>query len=157
MKPVPVIVLQYGRFELTEQCISSLRAQTYPAQIFLVDGASPRRDQADLNRLAALADRHIFLDENLGYAGGNNRALTQLLEEEAEFFFIVNNDTFLDARCIEELLGAMARHLRAAQIGCQVLYADGTLQAAGAQVAKPLWEPRLIGHLKDKRDYLREV
>jgi GT2 family glycosyltransferase len=157
MKAVPVIVLQYGRFELTEQCIASLRGQTHPVQIFLVDGASPGRNKRDLTHLASLADRHLFLEENLGYAGGNNRAIAQVLENGADFFFVLNNDTVLDPHCVEALVEAMERHPRAAQVGCQVLYADGRLQAAGARLVKPIWEPQLIGHLKDRRDYLNEA
>ncbi len=157
IEPIPVVVLQYGKFELTTSCLKSLREQKVSTQIILVDGNSPGKSNEILQKLAEQADQAMFLDKNLGYAGANNKAIAAVLEgAESEYVFVVNNDTIVDPVCLPKLLEAMARHPKAAQIVPQVLYPNGTLQAAGGQLKRPEFEPRLIGHLGRPDDHGHE-
>lgn len=145
---VPAVVLQYGRFDCTRRCIASLRQQSWPVEVVLVDGDSPGKSAPELRELAELADRSLLLDSNLGFAGGNNRAIEPILETGAEFFLIVNNDTTLDPQAVRELVRGMQAHPGAAQTCPQVWYPDGRLQAEGATIEPHGFEPRLLGHLQ---------
>lgn len=145
----PVVVLQHGRFDLTQECLRSLRAQTTPVEIILVDNDSPGRRPEQLAVLATQADRSILLERNLGYAGANNVAFREILNTSTPYFAAVNNDTRLAPDCIELLLQAAAVHPRAAQLCPMVLYPGGGLQAAGGTIAMPLFEPRLLGHREE--------
>lgn len=155
MKPVWIIVLQYGKFDLTRKCFETLRAQTFPVKIFFVDGFSPNRDMGELQELAKLADKYLFLDQNLGYAGGNNRAIELLLPEKPDYLMILNNDTELDPDCVEQLMKVATDHPEAGEICPLVFYPNGKLQAAGGKIVKPLFEPQLLGHLEAERTDLK--
>src|SRR5690242_3561203 len=152
---IPVVVLQYGRFDLTEHCIKCLRRQTVPVDVILVDGCSPGRSEYDLASLAKQADQFIQLEENLGYAGGNNCALQTIIDSPAEYVFILNNDTDLPPDTIARMVQFADRHPKAAQVCPTVHYADGRLQAQGGTIAEKLFEARMIGHLRPQEPYTR--
>jgi len=151
---IPAIVLQYGRLDLTVRCIASLRAQTHPVEVVLVDGATPGVDGAALQAVAALADRALCLQSNRGYAANNNTAIAAVLQDAGTTaFLLVNHDTELDPGCVARLLATLQAQPRAAQVCPQVRYPDGRLQAAGAWIEPRLFEPRLRGHLEPPEHY----
>jgi GT2 family glycosyltransferase len=143
---IPVVVLQYGRFDLTAPCLASLRQQTHPVEITLVDNDSPGRSDSILRELASLADRHHFLEENLGYAGGNNVALREILTASSEYVIVVNNDTELSPTCVASLVRFADDRPHAGQVCPRVEYPDGRLQAAGGRIRAHDFEPQMIGH-----------
>lgn len=149
---VAAIVLQYGKSNLTEQCLRDLRAQKgVELKIWLVDGASPDFDEAVWSRLAAQADHAIRLEQNQGYAGGNNAALRQIMNQKQrpEFVLVLNNDTELSSGTVQALVETAQRHPKAAQVCPCVMYPDGRIQAAGGTIREDLFEPQMIGHLAD--------
>lgn len=150
---IPAIVLQYGRLDLTARCIASLRAQTHPVEILLVDGATPGADPEALTRLAASADRSLRLATNRGYAGNNNAAITEVLASDRDCFLLLNHDTELAPDCVAQMAAALQAHPRAAQVCPQVRYPDGRLQAAGAWIEPRRFEPRLRGHLESPQKF----
>lgn len=144
---VAAIVLQYGRADLTRECIASLRRQSYPVEVWLVDNASPGLTAAARSGLAALADASEFLPENLGYAAANNLVIRRLVAADThDAVLILNNDTVLPPECAAQLVAALARHPRAAQVVPQIRDPGGRLQAAGGEVRDWACEPRLRGH-----------
>lgn len=160
MKPIPIIVLQYGKFDLTEVCIKTLRAQSVKVEIFLVDGASPGRSDAILEKLAKLADRHLFLEENRGYAGGNNAAIKELLKADYDYFMVLNNDTEVAPDCLGKMADFMEKQPQAGQLCARVYYPNGKLQSAGAGIRPGLFEPYLYGNNQDdspEYDQAKEV
>lgn len=152
-KPVPIIILQYGKFDLTKQCLATLAEQTVGVETILVDGNSPGKDQRILEDLGKLADKSLFLEENLGYAGANNKAIKEVLKGDSQYFMVVNNDTELDPKCVEELVAVMEKNPKAAQVCAKVFYPDKQLQGAGGQIKQPLFEPQLKGHLEEASHY----
>lgn len=98
------VVLNWNGRDDTLRCLESLAATTWPAHtILLVDNAS-----AD-GTCEAVRDRFpevrvVRNAENLGFAGGNNVGLREALALEANFAFVVNNDTVVEPACIELLV-----------------------------------------------------
>lgn len=153
---VPVVVLQHGRLDFTHRCLADLRGQAgVRPEIWLVDASSPGASRRELDELGALADHRILLDDNLGFAGGNNRALARILaENEASFVFVLNNDTELPPDCLAKLVACAQEHPRAAQICPLLLYPDGSVQGAGGAIKEPIFEPGMIGNrAKDRAAY----
>ena len=146
MEQVAVIVLQYGKTELTQTCLACLRSQQgVNLTIWLVDGGTPSLDQKMFSAATALADHAQILSENLGFAGGNNVVLKDL-PKRFEYVFILNNDTELPDTCLAELVACAERHPKAAQIAPLVLYPDGSVQGAGGEIREDLYEPRMRGN-----------
>ncbi|KKL99436.1 hypothetical protein LCGC14_1814440, partial [marine sediment metagenome] len=103
-----VIVLNYGDGEDAARLIGSLRAQTVQDfDIYLVDNASPEMSAGDL--AVRFGDVHVLrLNENLGYAGGNNAALRLIADLPYAYLWILNPDITAPPE-------ALACHLQAAE------------------------------------------
>ena len=85
--------------------------------------------------------------ENNGYAGGNNYGLRWAMENlQPEYFWVVNNDTYVDSDAFSPLLEALKRDDRKF-VGSLVLSADtGRLECYGGGKLYPiLGKARLLG------------
>lgn len=88
---VSVILVNYGQWELTKNCVDSLeRSEGIDVGITLVDNCSPGPVPAWVTRRSDL--RFVRMEENTGFAGGNNTGFSMSLDDEAEFTFFLNND-----------------------------------------------------------------
>ena len=69
----------------------------------------------------------IFLiqtGENLGFAGGNNIGISFALRMQAEYVWILNNDTVVDPGCLEPLISVMEINSHIGIAGSRVMYYD---------------------------------
>jgi N-acetylglucosaminyl-diphospho-decaprenol L-rhamnosyltransferase len=130
---VSVIVLNYNGARWLERCLSSLRAQTLfdQVEVILADNVSSDGSDQLGRRLLDGWPRGHFVQhgENLGYCAGNNRAAEGA---RGEYLLFLNNDTWLEPRCLEQLL-AEVRRTGAGAAGPLVLnYDDDSFQSLGA-------------------------
>jgi hypothetical protein len=108
MTPHPlvfVLVLNYGSFEDTVQCVETLRRLDYPnVRLLVIDNASPDGSGTVLRRRFEEAE-FLQLPFNTGYAGGNNAGIRIALERGADYVFVVNPDIRVHestvSRCVE--------------------------------------------------------
>jgi len=118
---VCAVVLNWCGEDDTVACVESLRQSTYQQlDILVVDNGSPDGSGA---RLQARFPNLPFIQtgHNLGYAGGNNRGITAALERGAAYVLVLNNDTEVDARCVE-LLVETAEQIGAGVVAPKILY-----------------------------------
>ncbi|MBE3072901.1 MAG: glycosyltransferase family 2 protein, partial [Acidobacteria bacterium] len=120
---VSVIVLTALGPKHLPACLDSLAAQTYPAdrlEILVVDNGSAE-DPADCVRQHAPGARVVPLPANTGFCAGNNAGAR---EARGTLLVFLNDDTRVDARFVEALVDAAARH-QAAAVGVLILSWDG--------------------------------
>jgi len=108
-RPIWAVVLAYGEYEYTRECLRSLQALDPPAdRILLVDNASPddtaARARSEFPEVTVLA-----LPENRYFAGGVNAGIAEALRSGANSVLLVNNDLVLE----RSALGALAAALEA--------------------------------------------
>jgi len=115
-EPVPdsagrilAVVLNWCAEDDTARCLASLIAEQarVPAlDILLADSASP---DGSGDRLAARFPGVAYLPigANLGYAGGNQRAIEWALARAYEFVLLINDDASLTPGCLIALMHAM--------------------------------------------------
>ncbi len=87
-------------------CYESLRAQSYPKQlfqVFIVDNGSTEGSRSYLAKIAPEA-RILSHPENLGWAGGNNIAVRAAIKEGFDYFVTLNMDTVLDRDWLRHLV-----------------------------------------------------
>ncbi len=104
MPVVSVVVLNYNGKHYLELCLSSLEKQTcQDFEVILVDnGSSDGSVEYIENNFPWV--RVIALGENLGFCGGNNVGIR---EGRGEYVALLNNDTEVDPRWLEELKTAL--------------------------------------------------
>lgn len=110
-KPLVYIsVLNWNGADSTICCLESLARLDYPNyRILIVDNASIDDSVARIQ--AAFPDLEIICSpENLGYAGGNRLALERAMQDGAELFWVLNNDTVVEPEALTALVESYQRH-----------------------------------------------
>ena len=89
-----VIILNYNSYEDTLKLIKSIEYYDPGLCIIVVDNASGEEER---QKLSAVKDKCILilLDENVGYAAGNNVGIKRAIELGFDAFLLANSDTCL--------------------------------------------------------------
>ena len=102
---ISVVILNYNGARWIERCLESIRKQTLFDRIEVIVADNRSSDGSDEVAARILEDwpngRLLRNGENLGYCEGNNRGARVAT---GRFLFFLNNDTWLEPACLEELL-----------------------------------------------------
>ena len=118
---VSIILVNWNGAQHLPVCFNALRRQTVrDFEIILVDNCSHD------NSLALLARdfpevKVLALQENLGFAGGNNVGLRAA---QGEFIILLNIDTEVDEHWLEEVIAAFERHPEAGSVASKMKLLD---------------------------------
>lgn len=100
---ISVIIVAYNSDEYLRDCLKSLfRARYKHLEILVVDNNSKDKTRDIINSFRKRIS-HIFLDNNVGYAGANNIGIKHA---NGEFIFLLNPDTKVDINIFNNLLKA---------------------------------------------------
>jgi GT2 family glycosyltransferase len=128
-----VVVLNWNGYRVVEECLESLYHQTYqPIEIIMVDNASTD-GSAEFVRKRFPDVRLIINEKNLGFGGGNNVGIQA---SRGRYIMMLNNDTRLDPKCIEELKRSIEKDNKYGVCASKILleYEDNLIDAAGIVV-----------------------
>jgi GT2 family glycosyltransferase len=97
---ISAVVLNWNGQQVLDNCLRSLYNQTYrPLEIIVVDNASTDGSVDFLKD--KFQDINLIINEkNLGFGAGNNIGIRA---SQGEYIMMLNNDTRLDPKCVEEL------------------------------------------------------
>jgi GT2 family glycosyltransferase len=92
---VTIIMLTWKSYEVTRDCLLSLRSLDYRNfEVLLVDNASgdgsPEKLAAEFPEVKLIRNA-----ENLGFPGGNNVGIREALKESTRYLLLLNNDTIV--------------------------------------------------------------
>tara|TARA_B100000745_G_scaffold74466_1_gene44928 strand:+ start:698 stop:1537 length:840 start_codon:yes stop_codon:yes gene_type:complete len=119
---VTVIVLNWNGKELTIKCIESLKKVNYSnINILVVDNGSTDGSVDTLKEKFPEVSI-LALENNLGYAGGNNRGFDSLEADPPKFVIFLNNDTIVDENFIEPLVKQLLTKKHAGQTVPKIYY-----------------------------------
>ncbi len=104
---VSILILNYNRYQYTLECINSLLGINYSNfKILLVDNCSTDDSFEKLkNELAEI--EVLQTSNNLGYTGGINFGIRHLMQKDAEYILVINNDTIVEKDFLSHLVKAM--------------------------------------------------
>ncbi len=104
---IAAIILNWNGGRDTLECLASLAkiklAKTHTIQVIVVDNASTDDSIATIKKKFP----KTFIIENshnIGFSGGNNAGIRYALQENFDYILLLNNDTIIDADCIEQLV-----------------------------------------------------
>lgn len=124
-KSVSVVVVAYQSGRLLAGCLASLKAQTVPCEVILVDNAS-----TDGAAEAAAKDADVFLrnGENLGFAAAVNQGAKAA---SGRWLALLNPDAAAEPDWLERMLAAAEANPRVRSFGCRQLMAEDTTKLDG--------------------------
>lgn len=103
MPLVYIIILNWNDFDKTIECINSVNKLTYQNfKILVVDNGSSNNSLDVISKISEI--ELISNGVNLGYAGGNNSAISIALERGADYVWLLNSDSTVAADCLNQLV-----------------------------------------------------
>lgn len=107
MKKTGVILVNWNGFQLTKDCIDSLKEGiVVPNYIVVIDNASHDNSTALLNQTFSSDIVIIQNTENLGFAEANNQGIELLLNMGVDYIWLLNNDTLVLPETLLKLINA---------------------------------------------------
>lgn len=118
MRTITVIIVNWNSGDLLTECLRRLKEQTIqPDRVLVVDNASSDGSLTGIEKLASNVTV-LKMNDNLGFAAGNNRALAKC---NTEFVALLNPDAFPEPDWLEHLLAAARANLDMAAFGSRQL------------------------------------
>lgn len=103
---IVVIILNWNGLDDTLECLHSVMRIDYPSyDIYVADNGSTDGSIPGI-RAQFPALKLIENGANLGFAEGNNRAIQQAIDTDAEFVLLLNNDTVIDSNLLSAFVRA---------------------------------------------------
>lgn len=102
---VAVVIPNWNGADFIRECLSSLQEQTLKPHIMVVDNGSHDDSVAIIEEEFPRVELLKFKD-NAGFAGGVNRGLKPLLEQDFDFIALFNNDAVADKNWLKNLVAA---------------------------------------------------
>ncbi len=120
-----VIVVTYKGMRWYDKCFSSLRESILPVQTIVVDN-TPGEDDANYIRERYPEIVVIKPEKNLGFGKGNNLGMKYAREHDADYVFLLNQDTWMiDDGLFERLVGISESHPEYGIVSPMHVQADG--------------------------------
>ncbi|MBU5614574.1 glycosyltransferase family 2 protein [Geomonas azotofigens] len=114
---VSVIIVNWNGLGHLPECLDSLREQTFrDFETIVVDNGSSDGSVAYLEERTEV--RLVPLQENAGFAAGNNAALPVA---RGEYLVTLNNDTKAEPEWLEKLVAVADAHPEAGMVGCRIM------------------------------------
>jgi GT2 family glycosyltransferase len=125
---ITVVVVNWNGKALLADCLTSLRAQTFSdLEVILVDNGSTD-GSAEWVRDNFPEVRLVALQENRGFAGGNNEGI---LQARGEWIALLNNDATAEPDWLERLYCAVQGEPGVGFAASRVVLTSGVLDSAG--------------------------
>ena len=135
---VSVIIVNYNGRHHLESCLTAVQQQDVPCEIVLVDNDS-RDDSVAFVRQRFPQVKILELDQNLGFAEGNNFGARSAT---GDYFAFLNNDTCATSSWIRTLVSAIDEDLDVGCVASRIVYlhdpsivdsaGDGLTRSGGA-------------------------
>ncbi|MBL7828804.1 MAG: glycosyltransferase family 2 protein [Saprospiraceae bacterium] len=119
MAKVSLITVNFNQTELTFELLQSVRSLAgSDLEVIVVDNGSTE-NPASLFQAKYPFVRFIRSEQNLGFAGGNNLAITIAT---GDYLFFVNNDTEISPNCIQTLAAFLQQTPNAGMVSPLICY-----------------------------------
>lgn len=125
MAKVAIIIVNWNGLAFIKDCLDSLKKQTYKNfSIYFVDNGS-HDDSVNYVKKNYPEIRLIALENNLGFAGGNNRGIKEaLLDKEIEYIATLNNDTKAQDNWLASLVEVAVKDKKIGAVGSKMMFFD---------------------------------
>lgn len=119
---VSIVILNWNSYEVTRDCLLSLQKLDYSnLEIVLVDNGSV---DSSWERLATEFPEVRLLrnEDNLGFTGGNNAAIRDVLLRGTDYLLLLNNDTIVAETFLRELIQVAEKAPEIGLLNPKILY-----------------------------------
>jgi GT2 family glycosyltransferase len=146
---VACIVLNWNGWQDTIECLDSLQACTYPNVFVIVVDNDSKDGSVGQIRGAYPNVKLLQSGSNRGFAGGNNIGIRQALTQEADYVWLLNNDTKASPDALTALVTKALTDRRIGAVASICNYADApSMVESWAGARMNLW----IGYARNSTE-----
>jgi hypothetical protein len=121
---VTVIVLNWNGRELLEDCLGSLEKVDYNNfNVLVVDNGSTDKSVHYIKSTFPNVEV-LELNENIGYAAGNNAGFKHIIKNQPDFVIFLNNDTTVASDFVEYLIKPLQKDKAVGQTVPKIYYSN---------------------------------
>jgi len=107
---VYIVIINYNNYQDTIECLESLKKINYmDFKILIIDNNSNNNSVSILEE-SYKEYKIIKLEENLGFARGNNVGIKEAISNSAQFVLLLNNDTIVDPNFLNKMIESFYRN-----------------------------------------------
>ena len=118
---VSIIIVNWNNFEDSAECLESVSKCAYPDyEVVMIDNGSEGDDARLLKERFGDSIRLIENERNLGFARGCNVGIRDALGRGADYIVLLNNDTVVPPRFLDDLVGVARSSERAGILGGKI-------------------------------------
>jgi len=104
---IVAVIVTYNRLELLKEAIQAVKAQTeLPKKVIIVNNNSTDDTKEYLESIKSELITPVHLEENLGGAGGFYHGIKKAYNEEADWVWIMDDDTIATPTALEKLVNS---------------------------------------------------
>ena len=108
MMNICAIVINYFGYENTITCVCTLASQDISKIVVLDNSAEKNQEMTLLEAFQGLDQVDVIVSKyNMGFAGGVNFVLREMLQHQFDEFLLLNNDTLAPDSLVENLVSGM--------------------------------------------------
>ena len=107
MKKIATIIVTYNGEKWINRCLDSVLKSTYPTDIYVVDNCS------NDDTLALIKSYPVNLEVlhfNAGFGYANNSVLQKLMDSDYDYFFLMNQDIYLEENSLKQIVDFSSNH-----------------------------------------------
>lgn len=128
-KCVYIIILNYKGYNDTLECIESIYCSSYTNfYVVVCDNSSPNESEKKIMEWKEKNQdkpfKYIQTGNNYGFAGGNNIGIKYALSKDADYVWLLNNDTVIRSDTLVELLKKAESNARIGVCGSKLMCYD---------------------------------
>ncbi len=133
MSEVTVVIPNWNGKDSLAACLDSLMAQTYKADVLVVDNGSADGSVEFIQKNYPSV-KLIIHQKNLGFAGGVNSGIKKSIENSAKFVALFNNDAVAGKDWLKHLVETLEKNSRVGIVTGKLLSTDGkSIDSSGDQ------------------------
>jgi GT2 family glycosyltransferase len=133
---VSIVIVNWNRKKLLEACLNSIEKITEYSNfsIIVVDnGSSDGSTNLVESRFPSVS--LLSLEQNRGFAIGNNIGIAKALKNDADYVLLLNNDTLvIQGDWLRKMVETAEETKELGVVGCKLIYSNGQVQHVGSRL-----------------------
>ena len=121
---ITAIILNFNNYEDLKECLKSIELQDankeHEINVVIIDNNSEDESTQKI-KIEFPKHEYIFNTENLGFSKGVNQGIKKTWNN-SDLFILINNDAYLEASCINELLSSIEEFDNVGISGPKIFY-----------------------------------